>query len=333
MKAMRLLKAAAIETSPLQLMDMPVPEPGEGEVLLRILACGVCRTDLHLIEGEIPSARYPIIPGHQIVGMIEGFGPDCALFKPGDRVGLGWLGSTCHECDFCRAGKENLCDDPAFTGVHCNGGYAQYMTARESFLYPLPEEISAQSAAPLLCAGIIGLRALKLSGVKRKGKLALYGFGGSAHITLQVAKHWDCEVHVFTRSQEHQALAMQSGAASANNISQESPEKFDAAILFAPSGAVIPQAMQSLKKGGTLALAGIHVSDIPALDYNEHLFYEKKLLSVTANTRQDGRELLQLARAIPIKTATQAFPLAQANEALQGLKRGRINGTAVLVMP
>lgn len=314
-------------------MNIPIPEPQEGEVLLRVLTCGVCRTDLHLVEGDILPLYFPITPGHQVIGIVEGFGPDCALFKPGDRVGLGWLGSTCHECDFCRKGKENLCDAPAFTGLHFDGGYAQYMRARESFLYPLPADMSSESAAPLLCAGIIGLRALRLSGIARNGKLALYGFGSSAHITIQVAKHWDCEVHVFTRRQEHQALALQLGAASVSDASQGSPERFDAAILFAPSGALIPQALQSLKKGAALAVAGIHIKDIPSLNYNKHLFYEKKIISVTANTRQDGRELLQLAQAIPIKTQTQTFPLEKANEALEGLKRGRINGTAVLMMP
>ena len=329
MQAMRLEHPAAAETYPLKAAELPTPEPGPGEALLRVLACGVCRTDLHLVEGDLPPHRLPVVPGHQVAARVVALGPGCGALRPSDLVGAAWLHAACGVCRFCLSGRENLCDAPIFTGYDVDGGYAPFLKARADFVYPLPAGLKPEQAAPLLCAGIIGLRALRRSGVQPGGRLALYGFGGSAHVAIQVARHWGCAVSVFTRSAAHRRLALELGAAAA----AEAPgpcDRFDAAVLFAPAGDLVPAALAALDKGGTLAVAGIHLSAVPPLDYARHLFQEKRLVSVTANTREDGRELLRLAREIPIRTRIERYPLERANEALQALKQGKVMGTAVL---
>ncbi len=333
MQAMVLEFPGPITTNPLLLQELPPPLPGPGEMVVRVQYCGVCHTDLHIVEGELPLARLPLIPGHQVVGQVMELGPRTDRFQVGDRVGLAWLRWACGECRFCRRDLENLCERAQFTGFHLDGGYAQLMVAPAAFAYRLPEDFPAANAAPLLCAGIIGYRALKRSDIKPGGRLGLYGFGGSAHLAIQIARHWQCEVYVFTRSPGHQELARQLGAAWVGQAQDTPPAPLDSAIIFAPAGQLVPEALRVLDKGGTLALAGIHMSQIPPLDYDKHLYYEKNVRSVTASTRRDGEELLALAAQIPLRTEIQEFPLAEANTALQLLKAGKINGAAVLAMP
>ena len=330
MKAMVLDRPAGVETSPLIERDLPTPEPGEGEIRVRVEVCGVCRTDLHVVEGELPPHKQPIIPGHEIVGRVDKPGPGAARFRAGDRVGVAWLHRSDGVCDYCRRGQENLCDRPRFTGYDDDGGYAELTVADEDFAYPLPEEPAAATLAPLLCAGIIGYRALRRSEVKPGQRLGLYGFGASAHIVIQIALHWGCEVYVATRDERHRALAAEMGATWVGEASQAPPRKLHSAILFAPAGELVPPTLEALDKGGTLAVAGIYLTQIPPLDYDRHLFRERTLRSVTANTREDGRELLRLAAEIPLRAHTEAFPLEQANEALRHLKQDQINGAAVL---
>lgn len=329
---MVLSRPESLASRPLKLLDIPTPEPTPGEVLIRVHACGVCRTDLHEVIGEIPPHKLPVVPGHQVVGVVERTGPRCKLFKKGDRVGAAWLHASCGVCAYCRSGRENLCDAPVFTGYDVDGGYAEFMKAREEFIYPLPKELSAVQIAPLLCAGIIGYRSLKLSNVPKGGRLGLYGFGASAHVVIQMARHWGCEVYVMTRAEKHRRLALELGAAWAGKGDAVPPKKLSSAILFAPAGEIVPRALEALDKGGTLALAGIYLSDVPALNYQKHLFHEKIIRSVTANTREDGRELLKLGREIPIKTQTEVFPLDQANEALLKFDADGIRGAAVLTV-
>lgn len=330
MRAMILPQPGPVTTNPLHLVDLPVPEPGEGEVLIRVEVCGVCRTDLHVVEGELPPHQPSIIPGHEVVGRVERFGPSTARFRVGDRVGVAWLHSTCGVCPYCRRGDENLCDAPTFTGYDADGGYAEYTVAPEAFIYPLPGEVSSREAAPFLCAGIIGYRALCRSEVRPGEALGLYGFGASAHVVIQVARHWGCPVYVCTRGERHEELAREMGAAWAGPADAAPPVKLRSAILFAPAGEIVPRALAALDKGGTLALAGIYMTPVPELDYQQYLFLERNLRSVTANTRQDGEALLRLAAEIPLHTHTTEFPLEQANEALTMLKQDRINGAAVL---
>jgi len=332
MKAMVLEKPAPVETAPLSYSDVPAPQPQPGQILARIEACGVCRTDLHIVEGELPIHRKPVIPGHEIVGRVEALGPNCSRFKAGDRVGVAWLHHSCGACEYCRRGQENLCDAPLFTGYDTDGGYAEFTCAYEEFAYPLPAELSASTVAPLLCAGIIGYRALKRSEVKPGERLGLYGFGASAHIVIQIALHWGCEVYVSSRDKRHQNLAREMGAAWVGDSAERPPRKLHGAILFAPAGALVPPALEALDKGGTLAVAGIYLSEIPALDYDRHLFRERTLRSVTSNTREDGRELLRLAAGIPLRAHTQSFALGEANEALRRLKHDEISGAAVLLI-
>jgi len=332
MRAMVLTQPSALKTRPLKLRDIPVPEPKSGEVLIRVNACGVCRTDLHGVIGEIPPHKMPVVPGHQVVGVIESSGPRSKMFKKGDRVGAAWLHASCGVCAYCRSGRENLCDTPVFSGYDVDGGYAEFMKAREEFIYPVPKEMSAVEIAPLLCAGIVGYRSLKLCNVPKGGRLGLYGFGASAHVIIQVARYWGCEVYVMTRAEKHRGLALELGAAWAGNADAIPPKKLDSAILFAPAGEIVPRALESLDKGGTLALAGIYLSDVPVLNYQKHLFQEKIVRSVTANTREDGRELLKLAREIPIRTQTEIYPLEQANEALLKLESDGIRGAGVLTV-
>jgi len=327
---MVLHQPASIDTAPLVLEEWADPEPGPGEIAVDISVCGVCRTDLHVIEGELPPRREALIPGHQIVGHVAGAGAGARRFSPGDRVGVAWLHRSCGRCRYCRAGDENLCRAPVFSGWHVDGGYAERVVVPEDFAYSLPAVFSDQEAAPLLCAGIIGFRALRRSRVRPGQRLGLYGFGSSAHIALQVALHQGCEVFVASRNAGHRALALELGAAWAGGPGEPLPELLDGAVLFAPAGPLVPVALRALAPGGTLACAGIYMTDIPQLDYETELFEEKTLTSVTANTRQDGEDLLRIAAEIPIRPHTSSRPLEQANQVLQDLKRNQIQGSAVL---
>ncbi len=329
MNACLLHAPAPVEKNPLDFADARDPAPQKGEVLVRVNFCGVCRTDLHVVEGELPPCKSPIIPGHQVVGVIEKLGPGAHRFSIGARVGIPWLHSTDQTCEYCRAGMENLCDHPTFTGYTVDGGYAEYAVALEDFMYAIPENFSDEQAAPLLCAGIIGFRSLRLSGIKPGGRLAFYGFGAAAHVAIQVARHWGVEVFAATRGAKHQKLALQLGAAWAGEATAEPPAKLDAAIIFAPAGELVPAALKSLKKGGVLVLGGIHMSPIPSFDYN--LIYQERVIrSVANNTRQDGEDFLRIAAEIPIHTQVNLFPLREANRALNDLKSDWINGAAVL---
>jgi propanol-preferring alcohol dehydrogenase len=332
MRAMLLEFPGPIAGKPLKMVDLPPPAPGPGQVLVRVSVCGICHTDLHTVEGELPLQRLPVIPGHQVVGQVAECGPGVSRLKVGDRVGLAWLFHTCGSCPFCASGRENLCPEAQFTGLHADGGFAEQVVAYEDFLYPLPESFPDQAAAPLLCAGIIGYRALKLSEIKPRGRLGLFGFGASAHLAIQVARYWGCQVFVFTRSPGHRRLAKDLGAAWVGTIQDSPPALLDSGIIFAPAGSLVPEALALLNRGGTLALAGIYMSPIPSLDYDKHLYYEKTVRSVTASTREDGRELLRLAGQIPIVSKTVPFPLEEANEALELLKAGQIDGAGVLVV-
>lgn len=331
MKAMVVHTPKPIADHPLTLIDLSTPEPRAGEVLVKIEVCGVCRTDLHVTEGDLPPHRSPVVPGHEAVGTVAKLGPGSGrLVKEGDRVGIAWLHASCGSCVYCQRGDENLCTHPRFTGYDENGGYAEYLTAPEDFVYPLPSGVPSVEVAPLLCAGIIGYRALRRSDVHPGQRLGLYGFGASAHIVIQVARYWGCEVYVATRGDKHRKLAQEMGAVWVGDATDTPPEKLHSAIIFAPAGELVPVALQALDRGGTLALAGIYMTDIPAMTYTTHLFYEHNIRSVTANTRQDGRELLQLAKDVPLHTHTEEFPLEKANEALWRLRHDQINGAAVL---
>ncbi len=332
MRAMRFSRTAPAESRELRLTEVPEPEPGPGELRVRVKACGVCRTDLHVIEGDLKPVRSPLTPGHQVVGVVDRLGPGASRFAIGDRVGIAWLRWTCGECGDCRRGDENLCARSRYTGWHEDGGYAECAVVPEAFAYPIPAAFRDEEAAPLLCAGIIGYRALRRSEVPAGGRLGLFGFGSSAHIAMQVARHRGCEVYVVTRGEKHRRHALELGAAWAGETTDGLPVLLDGAILFAPAGELVPPALRALRPGGTLALAGIHLSTIPAMTYAEHLFHEKRLTSVEANTRRDGEELLREAAGIPIRPAVRPFPLEQAAEALVELKADRIAGTAVLVL-
>jgi propanol-preferring alcohol dehydrogenase len=329
MKAMVLREPRPAEQNPLSLADLPVPEPSHGQVRLQVRACGVCHTDLHLVEGEIALPRLPVVPGHQIVGHVEAVGDGATRFALGARVGVPWLYSTCGQCNFCLRGLENLCNQARFTGRHADGGFAEYMVVSEDYAYPVPEGLPDGQVAPLLCAGIIGYRSLRLSEIQPGGRLGLYGFGASAHVTIQVARHWECEVYVFTRSEEHRRHARELGAAWAGRAQDTPPAKLDSAITFAPAGWLVPEALRVLRKGGTLALNAIHMSPIPELPYSL-LYGERTVRSVANSTRQDAQELLQLAAEIPIRTEVESHPLAEANAVLQRLKRSEVRGSAVL---
>jgi len=332
MKAMVLNEIAPIDSSPLALSELPEPKPATGEVRVKVHCCGICRTDLHVIEGELPREKLPIIPGHQIVGTVDTLGPGCSRLKIGQRVGAAWLRHTCGTCRFCKSGRENLCESSRFTGYHADGGYAEYAIVPEDYAYRIPDGFDDVAAAPLLCAGIIGYRALKRSEVPDGGKLALFGFGSSAHVVLQIARHRGCRVFVVTRGEKHRQLARQMGADWVSESTAGMPAKADSAIIFAPAGTLVPQALECLEKGGTLALAGIYMTQVPAMDYEKHLFYERDIQSVTANTREDGRQLLAEAVRVPVRAHTSVYPLTEANRALQDLKHDRINGSGVLVI-
>jgi propanol-preferring alcohol dehydrogenase len=330
---MVLERSGDISQSPLSLRDVPAQDPGPGQVRIRVQVCGVCRTDLHIVEGELPPAKRPVVPGHEVVGTVDRIGSGVNTIKEGDRVGIAWLQETCGVCKFCSSGRENLCLQAAFTGYHRDGGYAEYALVPETFAYPIPRIFTDDEAAPLLCAGIIGYRALRMSSVKPGQRLGMYGFGASAHITIQVARHWGCPVYVCSLREEHRALARELGAVWVGGAAESPPEKLDGAIIFAPAGELVPAALRALDRGGTLALAGIHMSAIPTIDYDSDLFGERTMRSVTANTKQDGMALLQEAAAIPIRPRTQRFQLQDANQALQQLKAGAIAGAGVLAIP
>jgi propanol-preferring alcohol dehydrogenase len=332
MKAMRLFENGPIKESPLVLSDIEIPEPGPGEVRVKVSACGICRTDLHVIEGELPPIKTPLTPGHQIVGIVDAAGEGADRFKIGERIGIAWLRYTCGSCRYCRAGNENLCEHSLFTGYYEDGGFAEYAVVPEDFAYEMPDIFSDSEATPLLCAGIIGYRALKRSGVKPGGRLGIFGFGSSAHITAQIAVNWGCDLFVSSRGKEHQELARKLGARWVGGGDDPFPEKVDSAIIFAPVGTLVPTALTCLDKGGILALAGIYMTDIPHMNYEDHLFYEKELRSVTANTREDGEELLREAASIPIRPKIQEFELEEANRALYLLKQDRISGSGVLMI-
>jgi propanol-preferring alcohol dehydrogenase len=331
MKACVLAKPAPVESNPLRLVDTPVPALAAGQVLVRVHACGVCRTDLHVVEGELPPRKSPVIPGHQVVGTVEQNGPGASRFAAGTRVGIPWLHRTCGVCEFCRTGRENLCERAEFTGWTVDGGYAGYVTAPEDFVYALPDGFPDLHVAPLLCAGIIGFRTLRLSGVPHGGSLAMYGFGAAAHVAIQVARHWNIQVYAVTRHQRHQQLARDLGAVWAGGSNDEPPSKVDAALIFAPAGELVIAALRALKRGGTVALGGIHMSPIPELDYNL-LYHERVVRSVANNTRRDGEDFLRIAAEIPIHTEIREYPLADANQALHDLKNDAIRGAAVLRM-
>jgi propanol-preferring alcohol dehydrogenase len=329
MKACLLYSVGPIESNPLRFLEAPDPKVSGDQILVRVTACGVCRTDLHVIEGELPAPKLPLIPGHQVVGTVEQVGERVTRFRAGARVGIPWLHRTDGTCEYCRAGRENLCDNPTFTGYTVDGGYAEYTLAPENFAYPIPDAFADEQAAPLLCAGIIGFRSLRLSGIQPGGRLGLYGFGAAAHVAIQVARHWKAEVYACTRDLRHQRLALEMGAAWAGGTLAQPPEQMDSAIIFAPAGEIVPQALKALKKGGTLVLAGIHMSPTPPLPY-ELLYHEHVIRSVANNTRQDGDDFLRLAAEIPIRTRIEIFPLADANRALNSLKNDAIRGAAIL---
>jgi propanol-preferring alcohol dehydrogenase len=327
---MLLAQAARAEERPLALVEMPESEPASGEVSIGVEACGVCRTDLHIVEGEV-EARLPLVPGHQAAGTVLTCGSGVEGIRPGDRVGVGWLSSTCGECAFCRSGRENLCRGARFTGRDRDGGYAERMTAPALAAYRLPEGFTARQAAPLLCAGVIGYRTLRISGAQSGGRLGLFGFGASAHLVIQIARHEGCEVYVFTREALHRELAREMGAAWVGGTEDNPGVLLDAAAIFAPAGEIVPIALARLERGATLAVNAIHMSPIPSLDY-EKLYGERVVRSVMNFTRRDAQEFLEIAARIPVRAETEVFPLDRANEALVRVARGEVRGAAVLAI-
>jgi propanol-preferring alcohol dehydrogenase len=321
-----------IDQSPLALVERPVPVPARGEVLVRVRACGVCRTDLHLAEGDLAPRRGEVVPGHEVVGEVVQLGEDAGRFRTGERVGIPWLRHTCGACRWCRAGRENLCAQSRYTGWDADGGYAEFAVVPEAFAYRIPTSFADEQAAPLLCAGIIGYRSLLRAQLPVGGRLGIYGFGASAHLTAQLAIAEGAEVHVLTRGQEARELAGQLGAASVGGPLDPAPVPLDSAIIFAPAGDLVPLALESLGPGGTLALAGIHMSDIPTLNYQRHLFSERTVCSVTSNTRRDGEEFLVLAQRLGVQVTTTPVPFDQADLALRDLGAGRVRGAAVLTL-
>jgi propanol-preferring alcohol dehydrogenase len=318
--------------SHLELVERPVPDPLPHEVLVRVLACGVCRTDLHVVDGDLPQHRSPVVPGHEIVGVVVATGAAVTQPAVGDRIGIAWLRSTCGVCRWCRRGAENLCRLSRYTGWDEDGGYAEYATAPAAYAYRIPEGLGDHQAAPLLCAGIIGYRALRRADLPPGGRLGIYGFGASAHLTAQIALAQGAEVHVLTRDAAARALALELGASSAGAADDAPPVPLDSAIVFAPAGELVPVALAALEQGGTLAVAGIHLSAIPGLDYQRHLFRERTLTSVTSNTRADGEDLLHLARRLGVRATVTPYSLERAGAALRDLAADRVHGAAVLVV-
>ncbi len=332
MRAWRVGQPGPMRSGPLVADECPDPRPGPGEVLLRVRVCGVCRTDLHLAEGDLAPRHPGVIPGHEVVGEVIKCGARATRFSPGERVGVAWLGRTCGTCRFCLRGAENLCLFPVFTGWDRDGGYAELITVAENFAYRLPPSFSDEEAAPLLCAGIIGYRALGRADLPIGGRLGIYGFGGSAHLAAQIALFQGARVYVMTRSEEARALALELGATFAGGADEQPPDPLDSAILFAPAGSLVPVALRALDRGGTLAVAGIHLSDIPPLHYAAELFQERQLRSVTANTRADGEEFFRVAAEIPLRPTTVPYPFSAADKALLDLSEDRVTGAAVLRM-
>ncbi|MEV6166807.1 zinc-binding alcohol dehydrogenase family protein [Streptomyces sp. NPDC051954] len=331
MRAWAVMRPGPVEEGALRLVEKPLPEPADDELLVQVRACGVCRTDLHVTEGDLPVHLPEVTPGHEVVGVVAAFGAAVRGFAVGDRVGVAWLRRTDGTCGYCLRGAENLCPHSEYTGWDADGGYAEYTTVPAAFAYRLPEGLDDVAAAPLLCAGIIGYRALRRASLPPGGRLGLYGFGGSAHLCAQVALAEGATVHVLTRGAAAQRLALELGAASARGAQEAPPDPLDAAILFAPVGDLVPVALRALDRGGVLAVAGIHLTDIPPLRYESELFYEKELRSVTSNTREDGREFLALAALHGVHATTHTYPLSGADRALADLKHGRFDGAAVLV--
>jgi propanol-preferring alcohol dehydrogenase len=332
MRAWAVAAPGPIDGHPLRLVERSIPVPGPRQVRVKVSVCGVCRTDLHLAEGDLPPHGEGVVPGHEVVGYVDELGGGCTRLRLGQRVGLAWLAASCGRCRYCAAGRENLCLEPTFRGWDVDGGFAEYVLADESFAYVLPDRFDDEAAAPLLCAGIIGFRALRRAELPPGGRLGIYGFGGSAHLTAQVALADGATVHVLTRSPEDQALARALGASSVGGSSDRPPEPLDAAILFAPVGDLVPVALEALDRGGTLAVAGIHLTDIPSLDYDRHLFEERTLRSVTANTRTDGEEFLATAERIALRPTTTRYPFEAVDEALSDLAHDRFGGAAVVVV-
>ncbi len=330
MQAWQVARPGPIGERPMELVELDVPQPGPGQIRVRVVACGVCRTDLHVAEGDLPVHRQRVVPGHEVVGVVEARGPGAERFATGERVGLAWLAATCGACRFCRRGAENLCPNATFTGWDHDGGYAEAAVADERYAYRLPDELGDDQAAPLLCAGIIGYRALRAARVPPGGRLGIYGFGGSAHIAAQVALAEGAEVYVATRSPDARRLALNLGATWVGDAAEQPPDPLDGAILFAPVGDLVPPALAALDRGGTLAIAGIHLSAVPSLDYQRHLFYERSVRSVTANTRADGEEFLRLAPRLGVVSTTTPYPLERADAALMDLAGDRLVGAAVL---
>ena len=332
MRAWVVAKPGPISSGPLELTERPVPEPGAGQLLVKVIACGVCRTDLHLAEGDLPPHHPRMTPGHEVVGQVVATGPGVTRFREGDRVGAAWLAGTDGTCRFCRRGRENLCPASIYTGWDIHGGYAEYLTVADGFAHPLPDGFSDEELAPLLCAGIIGYRALRRAEVPPGGTLGIWGFGGSAHLAAQIALAEGAEIHVFTRSEADRELARSLGAASVQDSFDPTPVPLDSAILFAPVGTIVPAALAALDRGGTLAVAGIYLTDVPPLNYSQHLFQERNLRSVTSNTRGDAQEFLTLAQRLRIKVTTTPYRFDQADQALADLEADRFNGAAVLRM-
>lgn len=330
MKAMVLGAFRPAAENPLELKDVPVPPVGPEDILIRVRRCGVCHTDLHAVEGELTGAKLPLVPGHEVIGVVERAGERAKRFRAGERVGAAWLRSACGVCRFCVSGRENLCESARFNGCDADGGYAEFMSVPERFAYSVPERFTDEEAAPLMCAGIVGYRALGQSGIQKGGILGLYGFGASAHIALQVAKHQGARVFIFSRSPEHRKLALELGADWAGATADDPPAKLTNAIIFAPVGSIYLDALKVLDRGGTVASAGIHMSPIPEMDYDQYLYHERKMVSVANATRKDGQDLLRIAAEIPVRTTVQTFPLEAANEVLKLLKAGKVNGAAVL---
>ncbi len=329
MKGMVLESPHPVGENPLRLEEVTTPTPGPHQIRIAVHVCGVCHTDLHTVEGEIALPKLPVIPGHQIIGMVDAVGEGVLSFRPGDRVGVPWLHSVDETCAYCKRGEENLCDNAHFTGLHVDGGYAEFTIVGEQFAYPIPDVFSDAEAAPLLCGGVIGYRALRLSDLKPGERLGLYGFGSSAHIAIQIARAWGCEIYVFTRSAEHRALARELGAGWTGGSEETPPQAIDRAVIFAPVGKLVLDALRVMRKGGTVATAGIYSTPIPEMDY-ALLYSERTVRSVANSTRQDVIDLLKVAAEIPVRTEVETFPLDQANQVLQSLKASRIHGAAVL---
>ena len=331
MRAQVLHAAAPIDTAPLALEERDAPEPGQGEVRVRVRACACCRTDLHVIEGDLDLPKLPVVPGHQAVGVVDALGAGCERLVVGQRVGVPWLHETCGRCEFCRRGEENLCIAPRFTGWTADGGYADALTVPEAFAVLLPESLDDVAAAPLLCAGVIGYRALRRAEVQPGERVALIGFGASAHLAIQVLRHWECETVVLTRGEKHRELARELGASWVSDTNELPPQPCDRAVIFAPAGELVPYALDVIRPGGTVSLAGIHMSDIPSFPY-ELLWHERSLRSVANMTRRDAEEFMAIAAEAHVRSDVELFPLADANAALLQLKNDGVRGAAVLTL-